>query len=427
MNRRELFAAGTGAFIAATPAGAAARDLVKTSPATAQNTRTISVMDFGATGNGKTDDTAALQAALLATFQTDEKGNLGGRLLIIPPGAYVVNRTLAVSLQKHEQNQPTQQTTIRGHGAILLSNIEDGSNVLEISSHATARFLLIDGLTIQGRGHEGNGLTLDVDRERAYLYNFCLRDFIAQGCGGDGLSMVGNIFESQIFNSYFRDNKGNGARMGHGPNGGILSAIHLFGCVFGGNGKNGVALVRKACDVAFHGCYFLENGNFGVSAPSGCTLLSNCGFENNHMSAEDFHSGDAGVRLQVFGTLIGCTAYSIHKQTHLLRAFITNQLVMIGCTASGGGDAKGARLAKLQSNRYGTATIVGCQGGVDSIGTFEAAQFGDAHAGARFGGNWDSASLMHLGDYSIWIDREGRLRIKNGEPLSDGDGREVGS
>lgn len=421
MNRRELFAAGTGALIAATPA------VAQMKLPSGRNTRMLSVTDFGAVGDGVTDDTDALQAALSATFHTDEKGNQGGRLLLIPPGAYVVSRTLKVSLQKNGRNQPIQQTSVRGHGAVLLSQIDDGSDVMEISSHATARFLLIDGLTVQGRGREGNGLTLDVDRERSYIYNFCLRDFVAQGCGGDGLCMLGNIFEGQIFNSYFRDNKGHGVRMGHGANGGVLSAIHVFGSVFGGNGENGASLVNKASDVAFHGCYFLENGKFGVSAPNGCTLLSNCGFENNHMSADSFNDGDAGVRLQVFGTLIGCTAYSIHKQTHLVRAFITNQITLIGCTAAGGGDAKRAKLAKLQSNRRGTATIIGCQGGVDTVGAFDAAQFGDERAGARFGSNWDSASRMRLGDYALWIDRQGRLRIKQGEPLSDGDGREVGA
>lgn len=421
MNRRELFVAGTSALIAAMPATAQARELPD------RNTRTLSVIDFGAVGDGETDDTSALQAALDATFRTDDKGNNGGRLLLIPPGAYVVRRSLKVSLKKRARNQPTQQTAIRGHGAILLSQINDGSDVLEIESHATARFLLIDGLTVQGRGHEGNGLTLDVDREQSYLYNFCLRDFVVQGCGGDGLRMIGNIFEGQIFNSYFRDNKGHGVQMGHGPSGGVLSAIHVFGCVFGGNGKHGATLVNKACDVAFHGCYFLENGKCGVSAPNGCTLLSNCGFENNHMSAQDFESGDAGVGLQVFGTLIGCTAYSIHKQTHLVRAFITNQITLIGCTAAGDGDAKGAKLAKLQSNKHGTATIIGCQGGVDSVGALDPTQLGKADTGARFGAHWKSASLVHLGDYAIWVDHSGRLRIKQGDPLSDGDGMAVGT
>jgi hypothetical protein len=424
MNRRELFAAGTGALLAATPAYGS--ELWQPPTNSAGASRFISAADFGAAGDGVTDDTAALQAALAATFDSAASKDAGGRVLVIPPGAYRITRPLKVDLTRQGKRQPTRQTVIRGQGAVLLSSISDGSNVLEISSHATARYLLIDGLTIQGRGEEGHGLFLDCNREQSYIYNFCLRDLVVQGCGGDGLRMIGNIFEGQIFNSYFRDNKLNGATMGHGPDGGVLSAIHVFGCVFGGNGAQGAALVNAACDVSFHGCYFLQNGAFGISAKSGCTLLSNCGFENNHMKAEDFGSGDAGVQLQVFGTLVGCTAYSIWKQTHLVRAFVTNHLVMVGCTAAGGGKAKRAKLAKLQSNGRGKATIVGCQGGVDTVGAFDAAQLGGDNAGARFGAEWNSASLVRLGDYALWVDREGRLRIKQGEPLSDGDGKAVG-
>ncbi|HEY4343349.1 MAG TPA: right-handed parallel beta-helix repeat-containing protein [Parvibaculum sp.] len=424
MNRRELFAAGTGALIATTPAYAS--ELLRPSAQGGKQSRMISASDFGAVGDGVADDTAALQAALTATFDGALKDK-GGRVLVIPPGAYRVTRTLKVNLTKDGKRQPTRQTVICGQGAVLLSNITDGSDVFEIVSHATARYLLIDGLTIQGKGGEGHGLSLDCNREQSYIYNFCLRDLVVQGCGGDGLRLIGNIFEGQIFNSYFRDNKGNGTTMGHGPDGGVLSAVHVFGCVFGGNGGQGAALINAASDVSFHGCYFLQNGAFGVSAKSGCTLLSNCGFENNHMKADGFADGDAGVQLQVFGTLVGCTAYSIHNQTHLLRGFITNHLVMVGCTAAGGGKAKRARLAKLQSNGRGKATIIGCQGGVDTVGAFDAAQLGGDDAGARFGAEWNSASLVRLGKYALWVDRAGRLRIKQGDPLSDGDGSAVGT
>jgi hypothetical protein len=423
MNRRELFAAGTGAMLAATPAYAG--DLLRHPPAGGGKGSLVSVADFDAVGDGRTDDTRALQAALDATF--NDADDSGGRVLVIPPGAYVVTKTLIVDLNRQGKKQPTRQSVVQGHGAVLLSEIEDGSDVFQIVSHATSRYLLIEGLTVQGRGREGNGLSLDVNRERSYLYNFCLRDVVVQGCGGDGLRMIGNIFEGQIFNSYFRDNKQNGASLGHGPDGGILSAIHVFGCVFGGNGVHGAALINKATDVSFHGCYFLLNGAFGISARNGVTLLSNCGFENNHMKAENFATGDAGVDLQVFGTLVGCTAYSIYKQTHLVRAFVTNHLVMVGCTAAGGGDAKKARLAKLQSNGRGKATVIGCQGGVDTVGRFDAAQFGEEHSGARFGAEWDSASLVRLGDYALWVDRNGKLRIKQGDPLSDRDGSTVGT
>ncbi len=419
MNRREVFAAGAMTMLASEQAFAS-RPLPSVGEASGGSL--LSAADFGAKGDGAADDTAALQAALDATFEGE-----GGRVLVVAPGVYNVTRTLTVDFTRDGGKNQTRQSVVRGHGAILRSRIVDGSDVLQMTSHATTRFLLIDGLSVQGSGGEGNGLLLDCNRERSYLYNFCLRDVVVQGCGGDGLRMIGNVFEGQVFNSYFRDNKGNGATFGHGPDGGILSAIHVFGCVFGGNGVHGAALVNNATDVSFHGCYFLLNGRFGLSARNGVTILSNCGFENNHMKAGDFDDGDAGIELQVAGTLVGCTAYSIYRQTHLVRGFITNQLVMIGCTAAGGGDARGARLARLQSNGRGRATIIGCQGGIDTVAPFEAAQFGGEQVGARFGARWNSQSLVRLGDYSIWVDRNGKLRIKRGDPLSDGDGSPVGA
>lgn len=420
MNRRELFLAGAASVLASDAALAASREGEGTGTAASGNL--LSTADFGAKGDGVTDDAEAIQAALDKTFS-----DIGGKVLVIPPGVYLIGKTLKVDLRKRGTSQPVRQTVIRGHGAVFLSTIGNGDNIFEIESHATARYLLIDGLTIQGKGAEGHGLYLDCNREGSYLYNFCIRDLVVQGCGGDGLRMIGNIFEGQIFNSYFRDNKGNGATMGHGPDGGVLSAVHVFGCVFGGNGANGAALVNNAADVSFHGSYFLLNGSFGVSAKNGCTLLSNCGFENNHQSAEDFEHGDAGINLQVFGTLVGCTAYSIYKQTHLLRGFITNHLVMVGCTAAGGSKAKKAKLAKLQSNGRGKATIIGCQGGIDTVGPFDAVRFGEDDAGASFGAQWNSSSGIKLGDYSLWVDRDGKLRIKNGNPASDSDGKPVGA
>jgi hypothetical protein len=418
MNRRHLLAAGAGLAMALPSALAAKQRVAGPEPA---RRRMLSAADFGAVGDGAADDSQALQSALDATF-TGERGYF----LVIPPGEYRVTRPLKVALEGRPGANVTRLAGISAYGARLVSDIADGQNVFDFVSRAAVRFILIEGLDIQGKGREGHGLSFDCNAEGSYLYNSCLRDVVVQGCGGDGVRMIGNIFESQIFNSYFRDNKGNGALFGHGPKGGVLSAVHGFGCVFGGNGNNGVALTNGAADVSFHGCYFLLNGKFGLSAPSGCTLLSNCGFENNHQSAPDFAHGDAGIRLQVFGTLIGCTAYSIHHQTHLVRAFITNQLVMIGCTASGGGGAKGAKLAKLQGNRKGKATLIGCHGAVDQAGGIDTVDLGQEGAGTRFGSEWSSASLPRLGDYRLWVDAKGRLRLKKGAPASDEDGAAVG-
>jgi hypothetical protein len=47
--------------------------------------------------------------------------------------------------------------------------------------------------------------------------------------------------------------------------------------------------------------------------------------------------------------------------------------------------------------------------------------------GVRFGAHWRSPNLARLGDYRLWVDAKGRLRLKNGAPTSDEDGNTVGT
>ena len=378
-----------------------------------------SARDFGAVGDGLTDDTAALQSALNESFKKD------GGMLWIPPGTYRVTRSLQI-LPLHSGDIGHQSGVI-AHGARLLSAIENHRNVVEIVSRATVRFLLIEGLDILGMGKEGHGIYVECDRSDNYLYNFCLRDIVVQGCKGDGCRMVGNVFEGQIINSYFRKNGGNGITFSHGEHGGILSSIHVFGCVFGDNKAQGAALIRNCYDVAFHGCYFLLNGAFGLVAENGCTLLSNCGFENNHMDAGDFAHGDAAVNLNSFGTLLACTSYSLFYQTRLLRAFVTGSLTLLGCSGSGDGKARNAGLALLAGTKPSLATVIGCHGEIATKDGFEAIEIGAAGGGARFGSAWQSAILPRLGNYHLWVDKSGRLRLKDGAPASDEDGALVGA
>lgn len=376
--------------------------------------RLLDVAAFGAVGDGRADDTVALQRAFDAAI-----ADRNGGTLVIPPGDYRVTRTLRIETRDKPDGNITRACAIQAQGARIVSEIRSVDPVLEIVSRSVVRYLRIDGLEIQGNGSEGHGLVLTCLERGRYIYNFCLRDIIVQGCGGDGCRMTGNIFEGQVFNAYFRDNGGNGMTLSHGPENTVLSAVHFYGCVFGGNRVHGVAMIEGAEDVGFNGCYFLLNGKYGLSADRGCTLLVHCGFENNHRLADGFENGDAGMRLMVRGTLIGCTAYSIYNQTHLVRAYVTDQLVMVGCTGRGGGGARRAGLAVIKGKREARAELVGCVGRVEPDGEVAIATAG---SGGRFGGTWDSDDLLRIGDHRLWVDRRGRLRIKAGTPSSDDDG-----
>ncbi len=383
--------------------------------------RMLSAASYGAKGDGAADDTAALQAALDAAFAPG-----GPAFLEIPPGTYKVSRTLRISPPEGERGDITRHHDIVAHGARLHSTIAGGANVLEVICRSTVRFLTIEGLDILGSGSEGNGLYLECEHKEHYLYNFCLRDLVVQGCGGDGARLIGNVFEGQLINVYLRDNKRNGASFAHGSRAGILSAIHVFGSVFGQNGQYGAAMVHGCYDVSFHGCYFLLNGKEGLIAENGCTLLSNCGFENNYESALDFAHGGSGIFLQNFGTLIGCTAYSMFKQRRLIQAYVVSQFVMIGCTGYGDAQAKGATLALIGGEPKARATVIAPNGTLEYQNGFEALEIGASGAGGvRFGAHWQSANLMQLGTYRLWVDKSGKLRLKDGAPQSDQDGSAV--
>jgi hypothetical protein len=418
MQRRALISGSIGTVVA----GAAAGSMPAVAAVSSAKRRMVSVEEFGAVGDGMSDDTHALQAALDATFSAT-----GSSFLLIPPGTYKVTQPLRVTLGGKTAADITRRSGIVAHGARLASTIANGDSVVEFISHSTVRFMLIEGLEILGTGHEGHGIALQCDHQDKYLYNFCLRDVVVQGCGGDGCRLTGNVFEGQIINSYFRGNHGNGATFAHSKHGGILSALHVFACIFGENGRHGAALIENCYDVSFHGCYFLLNGNFGLAAENGCTLLSNCGFENNHASAQGFESGDAGIYLNSFGTLVGCTAYSMFNQTKLLRAYLTGQLSMTGCVGQGGGQAKNASLATIGGRRPGNATLIGCSGRVEYRDGFDGIELAGDAGGIRLPAHWASANLPQLGDYRLWIDHSGRLRLKKGAPTFDEDGAIVGS
>jgi len=312
--------------------------------------RMLSAADFGAVGDGVTDDTAAIQA-LLDSIVADST------FVEIPPGTYKISATLNLTFTQDS----TAHVGIESHGAILQSAITDGTPLLRVISNAVVRFFLIDGLQIKGNGQEGHGLVMRADNQAVFLYNCCLRDVFIEGCGGDGCVMYGNIFESQLANSFFRQNQ-NGLSMGNSPDGGVLSAIHLYGCVFGQNRETGCQMINNATDAGFHGCYFLENGTWGANCPNGFTLMSNCGFENNWMSAGSFAAGNAGVAFQNFGNMLACSATSRHYQTHLVNGYVTSIFSMTGCFRSGVEEAGTMHLSNLSGTPNGRASIVSCNG-----------------------------------------------------------------
>jgi hypothetical protein len=111
------------------------------------------------------------------------------------------------------------------------------------------------------------------------------------------------------------------------------------------------------------------------------------------------------------------------KQTRLIQAYVVSQLAMIGCTGSGDDKAKGAGLARIGGEKKARAVVMSCQGAVEYMNGFEALEIGaSGQGGVRFASHWQSPNLLQLGNHRFWVDKSGKLRLKNGVPTSDDDG-----
>ena len=125
--------------------------------------------------------------------------------------------------------------------------------------------------------------------------------------------------------------------------------------------------------------------------------------------------------------LVSCTGYSIYKQSAMLKAWVLQELTMIGCSGGGNEQAQGADLAHFDGAPTARIVMIGCRGTTKFDNGLDAVEIGGANGGAKFGSKWNSHSLAQLGDYHLWVDAKGHLRMKSGRPEADGDGQTVGS
>ena len=115
----------------------------------------VSVKDFGATGDGVTDDTAAIVAAFASIDQT-------ARDLIFPPGRYIISSTpvfhpglASLALQRERR--------ISGYGAILSGALGFTGSLMKVSGGFTPYGCTIEGFTFDAHGNASlaSGLVLE--------------------------------------------------------------------------------------------------------------------------------------------------------------------------------------------------------------------------------------------------------------------------
>ena len=230
---------------------------------------TVSVGDFGAVGDGITDDTTAIQAAL----------NVGGSIYL-PKGTYLVTSRLTIS----------NSTTLFGAGMgvsviKVKSTFSDPSNfVIYVASTSNLKF---DSLTVDGNLPANNG--------QDHL-------LITLGYGTDTASNV--LFTNvEIKNASYT-----GVYLAHNASNVNFEACRFYynGSSGGGNGNGTGMYLEEAKNVNFTNCFFEQSWQHGAYLNAGENVnVTACTFKDN---GRDTVGVGAGLSYRCYvGSVVGCS------------------------------------------------------------------------------------------------------------------------
>lgn len=212
---------------------------------------TASVKDFGAKGDGTTDDTAAITAAI-AAFPNQGSPNWKPWVLVFPPGRYLVSNTISIKNQ--------QGSTVFGYGAELYGNFN--GTVLQIGDTSGVNDVLwaeFKGLTVTqaNTGLSANGISAQ------HCYSCHFEDLFSSG-GRYPFALDGNanLVEMCTFRGALT---ANAIAAGGGNN-----EVNTFKvCAFENSAGYGLDLQVNAGTGGFthiEGCYFEANALGNVRA-----------------------------------------------------------------------------------------------------------------------------------------------------------------
>src|SRR5690242_13162946 len=212
-------------------------------------------------------------------------------------------------------------------GATIFSQITNGAPVIEIDvgPGVDVRYLTLTNFTIQGNGHEGDGIKIVADGNDRWLYNWNISNVNVNHVGGYGLDVLGSVSEGMVSNSSMTNNGAGGAYFSHSANGGQASALHWFGGSLSGNGGDGLTLDNGTRDMSVDGVTFDHNGGVGISAGSGITSVTSSTFNDNH---------DTGVWFQGFGNFNNDTFTTSGSQTTAISGYLDGNATLINNTST---------------------------------------------------------------------------------------------
>jgi hypothetical protein len=413
----------------------------------------INAVDYGAVGNGITDDTVALQAAIDATVSSSDTF-----ALYIPKGIYLTSASLVFS-------SPIKifgdGFNITNEGGTVIKASQTSGAILEFNN-ASASFdngLILEDFMIKGTG---SGSAVGFQLEGLVWPNSIFRNLAAVAVGGDGF-FFDDCISAIVENCRAQGNGGAGFKVDQS------NSIRFSGCSSESNGSHGWHFTNSGTAGERVGpslvqCLSEENAGDAVYVNQyNGLIISNCYLQVASLSSLDYAcvrvDTSTGVRV-VNNLLTSNVGHALHSGVNLVGSLFCEIIGNSAGSSFASGrdvveDATSGRNLIFGNNGSGTQGSFG----YTTTSTTGSVFYSHMGSGSDYGQEWFAGyhdfktiagaskfkiagtgpvvtgasgatgyqNPLYLGSYSLWVDSTGDLRINNGAPSSDTDGTVVGT
>jgi hypothetical protein len=404
----------------------------------------VNVKDYGAVGDGVTDDTRAIQNAmnqilsrgLNVAVLSDHYALGGGGTVVFPNGTYKISQPIALPPLITIEGNMSSIVNV-GTGPTFI-NADTTSLNLSDPNGITIRNLILNGNNTASNGISFNGV-VHSNIENVWIYQFVSDGILLVRCQWNHFRQVNSI-----------NNGGYGVHLDNSGGNSSGSNDNVFErCKFEANAIGGAYLGAGGGGNAFQGCAFQFHN--GASATAGVLIAGGQAnsFIGCHFEQNPYHAWINNVNAEG-NSFTDCVFIVDHT---VCKRFVKNSgtsTTIVGCSSQNDTlqVTNGTNAPYEQDSNNGTMMIVGgfvsnpqsmacydtgtvvSQGrqnsrvsimypmynGVSFVGTLNFDQYG-----------WGDQNYLMVGDNYLWVDSSGILRIKNTLPTSATDGTPVGA
>lgn len=197
-------------------------------------------------------------------------------------------------------------TGFNGNGMAISATYNGGSSGIKfVTNGAPNRSFVLKGFSLYGGVYEGRSIGSCVSIQAARnsaIYKFVLQDIWTDYCSGNGVELIGDVFEGSIYNMQTENNNGSGLYMKHGADCGVVSNVFVWGLNASRSHRYGMELATQSgcggvSSVHAFAPSFVSNGLGGILATGGIRNVIGGNCENSGLVCVDINDSPYQTRV----------------------------------------------------------------------------------------------------------------------------------